>query len=323
MWVNGFVVIVVYIFKAVLYMLVASLHLAWGMLKWEGRAIKNSFKNYPIGFISFFIHFIGFWIVFGWGNSVGNELVCRLYTLGLVKDAGTFSKIAFMPMELIVELTLMESVIMQLIGGVLMMFLWIPAFILVFQIWLFLFPIIYAILTQMILGIPFRGFILRWRRRREEKENRKLKKRLMKSRTTQSNNYNNSNMQKSIATGGNEEETYVFPAEQRTKYRDLDENFEKVKKRIDDRTFRLYHAHEELVAKKGKNAALEKIYQQTIDSHNDMQEVYMEAVETICYTNNQDEIKRCYTELKKELTIVRNAQISLTEAIKKVYGIQV
>ena len=77
------------------------------------------------------------------------------------------------------------------------------------------------------------------------------------------------------------------------------------------------------IEKRGKNESLEKMYEQTISMHNEMQQVYKTAYDTVCFTNDYEAIQECYAELKKEMIRVKNAQTNLAEAMKKVYGVQV
>lgn len=327
---NIFIALVWFVIKISLYILCASLRFTWAIIKWEGRAIKNSFNNYPIGFFSFFFHFMVFWIVFAWGEYSGNKFLCRLYTLGLCKDGEAWVEFMLKPLESVFLITDvgMESEIIYWVGMFAILFFLIPLMFIFCQTVVFLFPVLYSILTQIILGIPLRGLVLRWREKREEKEYKKYikleQKKILNNSSFHTSREERDEVEKErFEQNGMQLESYTFDTKQKTKYRDLDENYEKVKKKIDDRTFQLYHVHKQLNEKKGKNATIEKLYAHTVEVHNDMQEVYLEAVETICFTNNMSEINRCYADLKKELSIVRNAQISLTEEIKKVYGIQV
>lgn len=331
MW-NLFMVLIFYILKFSLYIFGASIVLTWKILKLESRGIKNSFKRYPIVFFSFFFHIIG-WIVFmGLGEFYREEIFCRLYTLGLCGDVNDYAKLVMYPMEIFSGIMpeYGSSEIMIWIMPFLLLLLMLPAMVIFFQSIFLLFPLVYAILTQVILGIPLNAFVSRWRNKHdryvkdESLYSSSRRKQGQFERINEEAYVENEYQRETVGNQyGMQMETYTISSQKKTRYRELDPTYDKVKQQITDRTFEIYHAYQQLIAQWGKNEKLDRLYQQTIEANNDMQQVYMEAVEIICYTNNQPEIKRAYDDLKKELIIVKNSQTNLTEEIKRVYGVKV
>lgn len=346
MW-QIFVVYVFYVIKWALKALFSSFKLAWGLLKWEGYLITASYRRYPIGFFAFFIHFVGFWLTAGYAEFYHKNYLMKLYTLGIFDDLGDYGNSVVKIFDLLACIVPetsnsngLDEVIWETILAIVAMlfFIWlmIPVVVIFLNLLFFSFPIIHAILTQLILGIPFRGFVLRWREKHdkdlweedeyEEYEDVHSNRQNTIYKEAQVSSARNNNIQIGSDTtteDGLKLSSVTIKEDKGPQYREFDETYHNVKKRIDDYTFKLYHVHEQLIEKRGKNDSLEKMYAQTISMHNEMQQVYKKAYDTVCFTNDYEAIKECYAELKKEMIRVKNAQANLAEAMKKVYGVQV
>lgn len=325
MW-QLFTAIMIYMIKIAFYVLIGSFRLAWKLLKWEGRAIRVSFRKYPIGFISFFLHFIGFWMTIACAEGLHSEFLFRIYTMGLCSNMDEYAKITLMPMELLM-FSNTESNIMVFIGVFVVLLFAVPVFILVIEAMVFLFPILYAILTQLILGIPFRAFVMRWREKHdspiweeeydvyENTQDREIDRKTYESANVVTQRNSNISVDESSGLV-----SVTFREDRGPKYREFDESYNNVKKRIDDRTQQLFQIHEQLIKKKGTNKSLERMFEETMTMHNEMHFMYKRAYNTVCYTNDHEAMQKCYAELKKEMIRVRNAQANLTDEFKKVYG---
>ena len=329
------IIYMVYAFKITFYIFAISFKLLWSLLKWEGRVIKTSFRRYPIGFISFFFHFFGFWAMMILAKGLNSEFIFRICTLGLCKDIDSYMNVVGFPLVWLTSIDF-NSTLKAFIVTIAMAFLMIPGVVVVIESTFILFPVLYAIFTQLILGIPFRSFVIRWREKHDrvlwEEDYCEAEEKVYNSgqcvvhTKTSTSNANTSNIRigpDTVTEDGVRLSSVVIKGDKGPQYREFDETYHNVKKRIDDYTFKLYHVHEQLVEKCEKNEALEKMYAQTVSMHNEMQQVYKRAYDTVCFTNDQEAIKECYAELKKEMIRVKNAQANLTEAIKRVYGVQV
>lgn len=325
-----FIFLFVKLMQIMLRVLWASVRLAWKIIKGEFYLIKVSFQKYPIGFFSFFIHFIGFWVAAGMSFYPNGSIFLRLYTLGIFGDMDDYGEFVWLPLDLLALLMPNSgegvAVIWALIGYFLMVWLVLSAMLLVFEAAFFLFPIVYAALTQLILGALFKDFVHKWRNKRSEKLLRKVERDYQ---VNQSNNIDaptnqaaSTNSFPELVDEGNGRVSVSFQRQfQRPIIRDMDEAYRNAIERISDRTLTLYQVHETLVEMKGKHESVERLYEREFELHRELQDLYFEAFETISCSTDMQEVNQAYADLKRAAMLLKNAQADLTNEMKKAYEI--
>ena len=172
-----------YLIQLGIMVLLFSFKLAWKLIKYEFYWIRMGFKRYPFAFFSFFLHFIGYWLALGLAEAENITWLLKFYTFGLVSNGQDALTLSIWPLTFPFDwMTKMpsDSGFFAFVGIVFMLALfvvWVPFLILAFESLLFLIPLIHAILTQLILGLIFRPYLLKWRQWRTNKFFEKVHKR--------------------------------------------------------------------------------------------------------------------------------------------------
>lgn len=327
-----FIYIVVKLMQVMLTVLLASVRLAWKIIKGEFYLTKECFRKYPIGFFSFFIHFIGFLMAAGMSFYPNGSIFLRLYTLGIFGDMDDYGDFVSLPLDWLFSLIPSsgdDNVILGLIGYFIMMWLLLSVTLLVVEALFLLFPIIYAALTQLILGVPFKGFVNRWRNKRNEKYLRKVEK---KSQANQVSDFVSvpattpsaslASSQPEIVDEGVGKISVTFQRRFNRPYiRDMEESYMKAIERTTERTVTLEQVREALIKKSGERKSVEYLYKRTFELHYELVDVYDETLEIICCSTDMQEVNQAYVELKRAIMLLKNSQADLTNEMKKAYGI--
>lgn len=175
--------IVMYLIQIGIILFLFSIKLTWKLVKYEFFWIKWSFKRYPFAFFSFFLHFVGYWGAMYLAEAENVTWLLKIYTFGLASDAYEALAVSVWPVAIFFELITKippESIWSDIAFGVFIIaviLLWLVLVIVFVESVILIFPLLHAILTQLVLGIVCRPFLLRWRQRRTDKFYEKIHKR--------------------------------------------------------------------------------------------------------------------------------------------------
>lgn len=322
MW-QLFIYLMIKALQIMLWVLLGSLRLAWGILKWEFRAVRVCFYKYPIGFFSFFIHFLGFWIgLFGAELGFGRIWI-RIYTLGLCGGLEDYLEIIGIPLKL---LSLTEKIDSHIGMSILMfgiMFFMISCFFLYLEMVFALFPVLQAIITQLILGIVFRKFVENWQYKRGQKILRKRAKFAVEEfqREQQYAGLDRRQHLQPISCGDGLMTVDFKSEESRQPIRDFNPSYKSVVERVSKQSLKLHQVYVQLVEKKGTRGRIKQLYEELLEQNNELQRIYMNAFNVVSFSEDEQEVKLMYEELKRETMRLKNVQADFIGEIKKSYDI--
>ena len=152
----------------IVFLLKSMVLLLWNTIKMQVNFIKTSFVKYKVGFFSFFIFMILFWGGAYLADCYDNSLLMKICTLGMCENVSDYAKLITTPFLWVLKISPEQLGLPAEIGMLLisMIIAWLSPTILLltFEAAAIFYPIIYAIVVQLIFAVVVKIRNIDWKK---------------------------------------------------------------------------------------------------------------------------------------------------------------